>query len=366
MPIGPIVMSRRGMLKLSVGTAGALALAACGSGNNGASGATTLSWTTWNDHYLPEQLAAVKDQTGIAVSPALQDSDSQAYLKVKQSQGQWDTVSADALWVPKMNADGLTESFDIAEIDASKQLYAMARGLPFWKDGSKTMAYPFGWSSVQFTYDPKTVPSTPSSWEILTDPRMQGKVVAENQPIDLMAIAGLATGAKEPYNMTDDEIGRAKQFLGAAKPAFLKLVSQNDELVRALADGSAILAIANLGTDYRVKAAGGPELSVATPKEGTIGFIDGEQLVKGSPKRAEFMKFQNAMQQADWIAKNFIANGRPLFNEQAYKLLVDQGEQERADRLFYNKPEKALEMTLKGPAGNEQAYTDAFNEVFGA
>ena len=31
-----------------------------------------------------------------------------------------------------------------------------------------------------------------------------------------------------------------------------------------------------------------------------------------------------------------------------------------------DQPEKALEMTLKGPAGDQQAYTEAFNKVFGA
>jgi len=72
------------------------------------------------------------------------------------------------------------------------------------------------------------------------------------------------------------------------------------------------------------------------------------------------------MQQAPWIAKNFITNGRPLFNEKAYKILVNQGHGDRARRQYYNKPENALKMTIKGPAGDEQAYVDAFNEVFGA
>ena len=38
----------------------------------------------------------------------------------------------------------------------------------------------------------------------------------------------------------------------------------------------------------------------------------------------------NAMEQAPWIAQNFLANGRPLFNEKAYKILVNQGHKERA------------------------------------
>jgi spermidine/putrescine-binding protein len=137
-------------------------------------------------------------------------------------------------------------------------------------------------------------------------------------------------------------------------------------VVRALADGSAWIGITNLGTDDRVKDAGGPVVKMAYPKEGTIGFIDSEQMVSAGKQQDSFARFINAMQQAPYIAQNFITNGRPLFNEKAYKLLVNQGHEDRAQRLLYNQPEKALKMTLKGPSGNEQAYTDAFNEVFGA
>jgi len=160
-------------------------------------------------------------------------------------------------------------------------------------------------------------------------------------------------------------IADVKSFLKELKPNVLKLASQNNEVVRALADGSAWIGITNLGTDDRVKDAGGPTVKTAYPKEGTIGFIDSEQIVKASGNEDAFFKFENAMQQAPWIAKNFVTNGRPLFNEKAYKLLVNGGHGDRARRQYYNKPENALKMTIKGPAGDEQAYVDAFNEVFG-
>ena len=182
----------------------------------------------------------------------------------------------------------------------------------------------------------------------------------------MMAIAGRATGAKKPYSMSTAEISKAKAFLKSFKPNVLKLASQNNEVVRALADGSAWIGITNLGTDDRVKDAGGPTVLAAYPSEGTIGFIDSEQIVKASKNKDKFEMFENAMQQAPWIARNFLTNGRPLFNEKAYKILVNQGHGDRARRLLYNRPQNALKMTLKGPAGNEQAYTDAFNEVFGA
>jgi spermidine/putrescine transport system substrate-binding protein len=369
-------MSRGRVLRLgAVGALGVIA-AGCGGSSKSSSGigsptgksenAVTLNWLTWSDHYANDQLAAVKKQTNERGRPQLFSDNADAYLKIKQTGSQFDIVSGDALWVPKYNKDGLTESFDLSALPVSSQLYSIARDFPFWKDGSNYMGYPFSWSTVQIYYNPKFVHTIPDSWHAILDPKYKGKISLENIPTDMMAIAGKATGSKNPYSMTTAEIADAKGWLKEFKPNVLKLASQNNEVVRALADGSAWIGITNLGTDDRVKDAGGPVVKMAYPKEGTIGFIDSEQMVSASKNQDSFARFINAMQQAPYIAQNFLTNGRPLFNEKSYKMLVDQGHEDRAKRLLYNQPDKALKMTLKGPSGNEQAYTDAFNEVFGA
>jgi spermidine/putrescine-binding protein len=369
-------MTRGRVLRLgAIGALGAIA-AGCGGSSSGSSGIgsatgrsdhpVTLNWLTWSDHYANDQLASVKKLTNEQGRPQLFSDNADAYLKIKQTGSQFDIVSGDALWVPKYNKDGLTQSFDLSSLPVSKQLYSIARDFPFWKDGSNYMGYPFSWSTVQIYYNPNYVKTKPDSWHALLDSKYKGKISLENIPTDMMAIAGKATGAKNPYNMTTAQIADAKNWLKDFKPNVLKLASQNNEVVRALADGSAWIGITNLGTDDRVKDAGGPEVIPAYPKEGTIGFIDSEQIVNASKNHDAFARFVNAMQQAPYIAQNFITNGRPLFNEKSYKILVAQGNGDRARRLLYNRPDLALKMTLKGPSGNEQAYTDAFNEVFGA
>ncbi len=308
----------------------------------------------------------MKKLTGITGRPQLFSDDSDSYVKVKAGGGGWDMSSEDALWVPKFYNEGLIVAFDIKSFPVSKQLYSVALDVPFWKAGSNQMGYPFGWSSLQIFYNPKYVTTKPDSYHALLNKSYKKKIVLENQPTDLMAMAGLATGAKKPYGMTTGEIASAKAFLKQLKPNVLKLVSQNTEVVRALTDGTAWLTIENIGTDARVKDAGGPNISVADPKEGLYGWMDAEMLLKESKNQASFEKFINAMEQAPYIAQNFLTNGRPLFNEKAYKILVNNGHKERADKFFYNQPERPLGMTLKGPSGNAQAYLDAFNEVFGA
>jgi spermidine/putrescine-binding protein len=366
-------MTRSGLLR--AGAAGAAGLATAGTlGRAGRAfgaaraeaGSVTLNWLTWSDHYFSNQLQAVKKSTGIGGRVQLISDDSDAYIKVKQGGGHWDISSEDALWVPKFNKEGLIVPFDIKSFPVAKQLYPIATQVPFWKAGNLQMGYPFGWSSLQIYYNPKFVKTKPDSYHALLDPKYKKRIVLENQPTDLMAMAGLATGAKHPYNMTTGQIASAKAFLKQLKPNVLKLVAENTEVVRALTDESAWLTIENIGTDQRVADAKGPLIKTADPKEGLYGWMDAEMLLKQSHNQDSFEKFINTMEQAPWIAKNFLANGRPLFNEKAYKLLVNQGHKDRADRFFYNQPERPISMTLKGPSGNVQAYIDAFNEAFAA
>jgi spermidine/putrescine-binding protein len=327
---------------------------------------TTLQWTTWADHFFPQQIAQVKKQTGVGANATLFTDDAAGYLKLKQHGAPIDMLSADALWVTKEYKEKLVQSFDINDIASAKGLYSVAKQVPFWKasDGGY-LAYPKGWSMSIIYYNPKYVKTAPTSWEALTDKKYRGKIVAENSASALFADAGVAVGAKDPTNMSSGELSRAKDYLKALKPNILKLVSQGDEVVRALADESAWIGIQWLGTEFRVKAAGGPLVKPAIPKEGTTGWIDGEMLTARSKQKSAFIAFVGAMETPEWSAKLFLKNGHPMLNEKAYKVLVNQGHKELADKSLYNKPELAMKMTLWGPSTNDQAVTDAFNEVFG-
>jgi spermidine/putrescine-binding protein len=369
------LITRRDALRVGAMGLGALGLAACGSSSPSSSTSAaaqvntktpvTLNMLTWNDHYDPQhQLPAIKADTGITVNPTLGSDDASMFIKAQQS-GNFDIVSADALWVPYYYRNGLTYAFDINEIPVSKQLYSVAREFPIWNSSAGYLAYPRAWSALRIYYNPKYVNPAPTSYQVLLDPKYHGKFVRENQPTDIMAEAGLATGAKDPYNMNSAELSRATEFLKAAKPAFLTLVSQNTGVVQALTNESAWFTSENLGTDIRVKEAGGPDIKVATPKEGVIGWLDAEQKMKTSNAN-RFNQFINSWGQAEWIPPLFNEFKEAWFNEKAYKMIVNQGHGAFADALLYNQPEEALKAHLKGPSKNISAYITAFNSVFGA
>jgi spermidine/putrescine-binding protein len=326
----------------------------------------TFNWMTWGDHWYQAQMDVIASTNNIKASSTLFSDNIDAYTKLKQVGGQLDMVSGDALWVPHYFEAGLIEAWDINSLPVSSQLYSIARSFKIWTKPEGYLGYPFGWSPVQIYYDPAHVSPAPDSWEVLLDPKYKGRVVIEDQPVEAMAYMGKLAGVKNAYSMTPDEIDKAKDLLKQLKPNILRLANQATDTIAALKNKEAWIATGNLGTEARVKDQGGPDLNVFTPKEGTIGWMDSEMVVKGGTNENLIMPFLQLAEQAEYMAANFMLNGRPLFNEAAYKILINQGQQERADRFLFNKPETVLTMDLKGPGTSTQAVTEAFNEVFGA
>jgi spermidine/putrescine-binding protein len=386
----PSNYTRRRFLQVTAGVTGAAFVggvaAACGTAAPGGTAATasgsapaggtpsgspaaakgTFNWMTWSDHYYEEQLAEIGTSKEIKTSITELADNAEGYTKVKEVGGQLDMISGDALWVPKYYEDGLIEAWDINELAVSKHLYSIAREFEIWTTPAGYLGFPFAWSPIQLYYDPAHVSPAPDSWEALLDPKYKGHVVVENQPVEIVAYMAKLAGAKDPYNQTDAELAQAKDLLTRLKPNLLKLTQQATETVNSLVNGEAWIATGNLGTEERVKEAGGPELKVFTPKEGTVGWMDAEMFVKGGKNTNLLRPYLEAAQQPEYIAENFIRFGRPLFNEAAYKVLVDKGQKDRADRFLFNKPETVETMTLKGPGSSTQGAIDTFNEVFGA
>jgi spermidine/putrescine transport system substrate-binding protein len=328
-------------------------------------GEGSFNWLTWGDHYLPEQLQEASSKYNVKANPSLFSDNSEALLKVQQVGGkQIDMVSGDALWVPKYYEEGLIEPFDLWSLASGRGLFDMALDIPFWKTKEGlSLAFPFGWSPNVIAYNPKYVKGEPDSWEVLWDPKYKGKVVLPNQPFPVMATMGKALGFEKPFQMTPEQLQAAKKRLIALMPNMLKFTEQESDNAQVLSEESAWLGTTNLGIEERVKDKGGPEIKSFVPKEGSIGWMDGEMIVKGAQNKEVALSFLDKMETGEWLAKNFLANPRPLFSREAYHILVKQGYGERAKRYLFDKPEIALSMTLNGPAQDMDAYIHAFNEA---
>jgi spermidine/putrescine-binding protein len=367
-------MGRRAFIEAAGGLgAGLLANSAlaknCGTfealGQAETKGQGSFNWLTWNDHFLPQQIEEASTKYGIFAKPTLFSDNSEALFKVQQTGGkQTDMVSADALWAVQYHKLGLIEPIDLWSLDSARDLFDIGLDIPFWRtEDGRSMAYPVAWSPYVIAYNPKYVDPAPTSWEVLWDPKYRGKIAMELQPFDVMAFIGKSMGIDKAYDMNKDQIASAKQRLVELLPNILKFVEQASEVTTLMADESIWMATVFLGIEDRVKQAGGPEVKTFVPKEGTVGWVDGEMIVKDAQNRDVALAFLDKMFTGEWWAQNFQSFTRPLLNRKAYHLLVKQGKGDMAKRYLFDQPELLLQATLKGPSENMQDTIKAFNEA---
>lgn len=368
---------RRHFLRAGAGLAVALAAPwtrAAAQGGPDASGALPsgppvpagqLRLLTSPDHWDPAVLQSLAAGQGIDVRITPLTDDAAAFAAVSSGAVDADIVSGDGLWIPAYHAAGLIEPIDIARIRVAEELYPEARTMELLQSPDGMLGYPWSWSPLQIVYDPARVANAPDSWDVLVDPANRGRVVIEEQRLDLVLCAGRAIGADDPLDMTDAELASATDWLTRLKPNIRRITRQRGDTIASLASGECSMGISSLGAPDLVKDAGGPELVAFVPTEGTIGSIEAEMVRTDAPNAVRVPAYLDAAASAEASAAAFLHDGRPLFNERAYRLLVDAGQGARADRYLYDRPEVALEMTLTGPGSRPDAYLAAAQVVFG-
>lgn len=316
------------------------------------------------DHWDPGVLSALAADAGIDVRVTPLTDDASAYAAVRDGSTLGDLVTGDGGWVHAYDEAGLIDAIDLSLVGVADELYPEARTLDLVQTPGGVLGYPWSWSPFQVAYNPARVTKAPDSWDVLLDVRSRGRVVIETQRMDLVLCAARAIGAVDPLDMTDAELASTVDWLTRLRPNIRRIVRQRSDAIDALASGECSLAITSLGAPDLVKDAGGPDLVAFVPNEGTIGSIEVEMMLAGAPNAARVPAYLDAAASAEASAAAFLRDGRPLFNERAYQLLVDAGHGARADRYLYDRPEVALDMTLTGPSTRPEAYLAAADIVF--
>jgi spermidine/putrescine transport system substrate-binding protein len=134
----------------------------------------------------------------------------------------------------------------------------------------------WGYNSIAYRTD-KVDPGEPS-WNLLFDDRYKGKI-SWYDSTDMLQVWGLLNGAENPWNLDDDQIGQAREFLISKKPLVRRMWGTETDLVNDLAAGNVWIAQA---WQSATKLAGdkGVKLEYMNPKEGRLAWYETFVLLK--------------------------------------------------------------------------------------
>ncbi len=240
-------------------------------------------------------------------------------------------------------------------IDSLKDLPGVvADGQRYW--------VPQDWGQTSITYRTDLVDIEEESWGLLWDERYAGRIAVIDSVYDTVLATAVYSGAKDPFNMSEDEVATVRELLEKQKPLLRYYTSNMTDAEQALASGELVAAmtynesVLNLsGTDLPVK--------YMNPKEGMITWAGGHCLIADADSQAldgayDIIDAMMSPEAGQWEIENF---GYGHSNRKAFDLV---SEADLKQRGLTRTPEDLLQAgVFSAPLANEAELTVMFEEV---
>jgi spermidine/putrescine transport system substrate-binding protein len=153
---------------------------------------------------------------------------------------------------------------------------------------------PVDWGNTSLLYRTDLVDIQEESWTLLWDKRYAGKLSIGEDITDTAVIVGLLVGARDPYDMTDEEIGKVKEKLLEQKPLLRFYWSDNTAMEQALQSGE-IVATSAWNSSAATLLDQGVPVKYGNPKEGILSYCCGLMLIKGGENEADAYDLLDAL-----------------------------------------------------------------------
>jgi len=369
-------IGRSAGVALAVGGTSAF-LAACGGSSSSGGEINVLSWISYVDPTVKKLWS--ESYPDIKLNAVAADADQNMFNKLKAGGGSsYDIVFANAGWAPTYYKQGLTEIIDLTTIPSSKELYPVFREdttLPIVKAKDKLLLYPNMWASLSMTWN-TTVdyqPPEPYSWSAFWSPDIpDNHVMLQGGGDDIIAMAGLELGVprEKIYSMQGAELQKAVDRLIELKPFQLNpnVLPQFRQAI--ISEQAWIGYTSDLSAGPLINEETGEDTAKSVvPEEGTVGWIDGPQLVKNAKNR------KNALTYIDWFASNEELQSylwdtyrfAQCNQKSVERVLAKGGKQAKLARdINADKPETVKQITLQRPSDDPAAWAAAWDQVTGA
>jgi len=207
-------------------------------------------------------------------------------------------------WTKYFATSGLVQPWDPKLISNFKHLN------PFMvKAGQlngKQYGIPEDWGFDQILYRSDKVKPKAKSWGLLFDERYKGKI-AWFDDLEMLTIAGLYRGFKNPWNQSDAELKKSQNLLKSKKRLTRLIWSSETNLWEAFGSGELWIAYAWPNDWVQMKK---KKLKVVYmhPKEKPIAWVGMLMLLKGTPRYHLAHAYADAWssaKSAKWLEDNY-------------------------------------------------------------
>ena len=214
---------------------------------------------TWGGYEVPEMHGEYIEKYGASPNMSLWGDEEEAEAKMRA--GFHPDVSMPCSYKVKKWTDlKFIKPVDTDRLSHWNDVIPVLKTVPDTFIGNDRMMAWWGLTSVTFRTDlaPEYIPEDKHSWGILWDPKYKGRLSMIDSLIDGVMVAAIYSGAKDPFNMTPDEVENVRQLMREQRPLLRYYTNDVTSWEQALASGEVIAAASWNDTATRLSKDGLP------------------------------------------------------------------------------------------------------------
>lgn len=262
----------------------------------------TLSLLVWEGYADPLFVRGFEEAHRCKVVASYMGSSDELVAKLRGgSASNYDVVSPSSDVATMIAASGLAAPLDLSKLQSYAQLSPKLRALPLVRVGDKVYGVPFMWGPNPLLYDTTFFAKPPESWSVLWEPKYRGKIsVWDDLSTVYMAAQILGYDKPDPgalYNLSDEQLARAKQKLLELKPNIRKIWATGGELTNLFQNHEVVAAMGWPLMTNQLRKLNFP-IGETIPRENTTGWIDHLMITAASDHQELAQAFLEYMIQA--------------------------------------------------------------------
>lgn len=248
-----------------------------------------LDLVTWEGYTQDAWVAAFTKETGCLVRPRFAASSGEMVQLMRDGGGGvWDLVSAPGDISLELILSGEVRPMNPALIPDWRDFPPYFQSPAYNTLGGLHYGISLQWSPNTLLYDTKKLTPAPSSWSVLYDSSLEGKLTVPDSPMQIadaalyLAKTQPALGIKDPYELNRKQFDAAVALLTEQRRLIKRYWSIASDEIAMFQDGS---VVAGSGGPYQARQLQSIGIPIAetTPSEGATAWGDSWMLAARAP-----------------------------------------------------------------------------------
>jgi spermidine/putrescine transport system substrate-binding protein len=231
---------------------------------------TLLTWETYHDDPWVEEWSKANSTEVKAVRIGSVD---ELFSQPFSGAVKPDIMYIETGSLPRFKTAGLITDIDVSKVPNVTNITSKLDWKKFASVDGTLVGIPYNWGTQPLMYDADKV-KEPASWAALWDKTFEGKVNMFDDCTITFPMIALYIGAKDPFNLTEDEFGKCETALRDLRKQVRVIARGFDDASTIYAAGDAVIGYCQNVAVVTSLQAKGKNFKYTLPKEGTPTWID--------------------------------------------------------------------------------------------